>query len=71
MTEKDKNLMIKIVVGVVLFLAAFLALDLLGQFLAYFLVKAALAAIITWAVISIGEKIGLPGFSAKKSGKKK
>jgi len=71
MTEKDKTLMIKIIVGIVLFLAAFLALDLLGQFLSYFLVKIALAAVITWAVISIGEKIGLPGFAAKKNGKKK
>lgn len=71
MTEKDKNLALKIVVGVLIFLAAWFVIRVLSEFLSYYLVQGILAAVITWLVISIGDKLGLPGYSAKKSGKKK
>ena len=71
MTKENKNLAIQIVVGVLIFLAAWFVIRVLGEFLSIFLVQGALAAVITWAVVSLGDKIGLPGFAAKKVGKKK
>lgn len=66
---KNKNLIIQIVVGVAIFLAAWFVIRVLGEFLSYYIVQAALAAVITWAVISIADKIGLPGFASKKKKK--
>ncbi len=71
MTEKNKKLTIQIIVGILIFLAAWFVIRVTGQFLSIFLVQGALAAVVTWAVISIGDKIGLPGFSEKKAGKRK
>jgi hypothetical protein len=71
MTQQNKNLAIQIVVGILVFLAAWFVINVMGQFLSIFLVQGALAAVITWAVVSVGDKIGLPGFVAKKAKKKK
>ncbi|MCL1892353.1 MAG: hypothetical protein FWF97_03665 [Alphaproteobacteria bacterium] len=71
MTKENKNLAIQIIVGVLIFLAAWFVIRVLGEFLSIFLVQGALAAVITWAIVSMGHKIGLPGFAAKKVGKKK
>jgi len=66
MKEKDKNLITKIVVGVLIFLAAWFVIRVLGEFLSFYLVQAALAAVITWLIIGASDKLGLPGFAAKK-----
>ncbi len=71
MTEKSKKLTVQIIVGILLLLASWFVIRVMGEFLSVFLVQVALAAVVTWAVISIGDKIGLPGFSNKNNGKKK
>lgn len=71
MSGKNKKLIIQIIVGLIIFVASWFVINVVGEFLSIFLVQGALAAVITWAVISMGAKIGLPGFSDKSNGKKK
>ncbi len=71
MTNEQKNLITKIVVGLVIFLIALFLIEVLGQFLSYFVVKAVIAVVITWSVLGIGGQLGLPGFKKEKTKVKK
>lgn len=67
----NKKLTLEIVVGVLVFLAVWFLIKVMGEFLSIFLVQGALSAVITWAVISVGDRMGLFGFAAKKPAKKR
>jgi hypothetical protein len=71
MIEKNKKWILKFIVGLIVLVAAWLVIKIVGKFLSDFWIQTALAIIITWAILSIGDKIGLPGFSGKKVAKKK
>jgi hypothetical protein len=71
MSEKGRNFIIKMIIGLIVLIASWLLIKIVGKFLSDFWIQTTLAVIITWAVMSIGDKIGLPGFSVKKTTKKK
>ena len=66
MKNETKNLITKIIIGLLIFLVALFVIEVFGQFLSYFIVRAAIALIIAWAFVSNGEKLGLPGFAKAK-----
>ncbi|MDR0803542.1 MAG: hypothetical protein LBO08_00420 [Rickettsiales bacterium] len=72
MTKQQNNLLIKILVSLAIFLICFFSIDVIVRLFSYFLVKVLFAALITYAIVQIADKLGLPGFAAApKTGKKK
>ncbi|MGI5845856.1 MAG: hypothetical protein ACOX7D_01555 [Alphaproteobacteria bacterium] len=70
MTKKNKKLILQIIVSLAILVISWFIINIIGQFLSNLWVQGILAAIITWVIISMGDRIGLPGFSDKKNIKK-
>lgn len=70
MSEKSKTFILKGIVGLIVLFISWLIIHILGEFLSDFWIQITLAAIITWVMLSIGDKIGLPGYAGKKAAKK-
>jgi uncharacterized membrane protein YuzA (DUF378 family) len=71
MAVNDKNLILKVLVATALFLIFFFGADLIATILGLWYVKIIVAALLTYAVIGIADKIGLPGFSSNPAAKGK
>jgi len=63
----SKKVILKVIVGLIVLFISWLIIHILGEFLSDFWIQVTLAAIITWATLSIGDKIGLPGYVGKKA----
>jgi membrane protease YdiL (CAAX protease family) len=66
MTQKDKKLTTQVIVGVIVFLAVWFVVYAIKTFLDIWFVQIAAAAVLTWALLSLGDQLGLPGYGKAK-----